>query len=120
MKLFFLGCAIILLLLSQLSRAACEKDVARISVNSLAPCDGWIVKDSQMQEFAKNKDTLELTKQLVKLSETEVEFYKRRSYSQAVELEKAETRRFWSTAAGFTLGVILTGVAAKAAIEVSR
>jgi hypothetical protein len=126
MKLFAITLAVFLLLLSQLSRAQNVSKVPKGTTLTTTE-DVWIVKDSQMQEFAKTHDKLELTEklvktneQLLKLSDTEMEFYKRRSQSQAKELDKAESRRFWATAGAFALGVVLTGVAAKAAIEASK
>ena len=107
--------------------AACEKNVQRINTGTSSPCTGWIISDDQMQSFAKDSEHLELSQrinkvneQLIKLSETEIDYYKSMSKARAKDLEKAETRRFWSNVGFFALGVVLTGVAAKAAIESTR
>lgn len=126
MKLLFIGCVIILVILSNLAKA-CDVDVKPIKSGTTVNCDAWIVKDSQMKEFAKNDDKriiaeklLEQHKQLLKLSDSEIEFYKVQSQSRGKELNKAETKRFWTNIAYFGLGVVLTGVAAKAAIEATK
>lgn len=126
MKLLFIGCVIILLVLSNLAKA-CESNVKYVKSGTVLNCDTWIVKDSQMKEFAKTDDKLIITeklleqhKTLIKLSNEEIEHYKVQSQSRGKELAKAETRRFWSNLGHFALGVIITGVAAKAAIEVTK
>lgn len=126
MKLLFIGCVIILVILSNLARA-CDVDVKPIKSGTTVHCDAWIVKDSQMKEFAKTDDKLiktetllEQHKQYLKLSNEEIEHYKVQSQSRGKELDKAETKRFWSNLGHFALGVVLTGVAAKAAIEVTK
>lgn len=120
---------IIALLFSVPGFADCEKSVTKEPAGTTIKlnCDVWIVTEDKMQEFARTDDKLkaeqgisQLNKQLLSLSAAEVEFYKSRSKSQSKELEQSESRRFWSTAAGFTLGVILTGIAAKAAIEATK
>lgn len=118
--------ALLLLLISEYSRAECP-NVVRINTGTVSPCNGWLVSENQMQEFARNSDKLaneqgisQLNKQLLSLSAAEIEFYRNRSKSQSKELEKSESRRFWATAGAFALGVIITGVAAKAAIESAK
>lgn len=126
MKTFLFSCCILLFLVTQCAEAACT-NVQKIKAGTPAPCDGWIVSEPQMKDFAKQTDQLEIQKnihkvneQLIRLSETEIAYFKRQSQVRAKELEKAPTRQFWSNIGYFTLGVVLTGVAAKAAIESSR
>lgn len=102
-------------------------NVTKVAKGNPAPCNGWHVSDPQMQDFRKQTDQLQIQKdihkvneQLIKLSETEINFYKSRVKSQAKELDKAESKRFWTQAGAFVLGVVLTGVAAKAAIEATK
>lgn len=109
------------------SSYACDKNVLKVSVGNPAPCEGWHVSPNQMQKFHKameqkpvQVDINKVNEQLLKLSEVEIEYYKQKNKSQVKELDKAETRRFWSNVGMFTLGVVLTGVAAKAAIESSK
>jgi len=130
MKLLFISLAFLLLFVSQCAKAKaaeCPKNVQRISEGTAAPCSGWIVKDEQMQTFARTSDQLELEKQTTKLNEQllrlnqdEIEFYKKRATVATDKLENADKARFWSNLGYFMLGVALTGVAAKTAIEVSK
>lgn len=106
---------------------ACPNNVQKIKAGEPAPCSAWLVSEPTMQEMARNKDELETSKKLIlaqehlqKLTEEEAEFYKRRASAREKELEKAEVRSFWKTAGAFALGVVVTGLAAKAAIEASR
>jgi hypothetical protein len=106
---------------------ACPNNVQRIGTGESSPCSGWLVKDSQMQVFTKNSDELVKTKELVeaqdkllKLSEAEMEFFKRSSRKAREEAFKAEGKAFWTGVGGFALGVVLTGIAAKAAIEAAK
>ena len=57
---------------------------------------------------------------IVRLSEREVEYYKSKSTSTRKELEKSDNKRFWTNLGHFALGVVLTGIAAKAAIESTK
>lgn len=118
---------IIALLFSSPGFSGCVEMVEKVQKGNPAPCQGWHVSPEMMQEFARKDDKLkyewqlhQLSKQLLSLSAAEVEFYKERSKSQSKELEQSESRRFWSTAGAFALGVILTGIAAKAAIEATK
>lgn len=106
---------------------ACPNNVQKIKVDERSVCNGWLVSESTMQKIAKTDEELEKTKKLVlaqehlqKLSNAEIEFYKQRSKAQQRELEKAEIKSFWKTTGAFALGVVLTGLAAKAAIEATR
>lgn len=106
---------------------ACPNNVQKIKAGEASPCNAWIVSEPTMQKMAKTDEELEKTKKLVqaqehlqKLSNAEIEFYKQRSRAQQKELEKAEIKSFWKTTGAFALGVVLTGLAAKAAIEATR
>lgn len=117
---------LIIALLFTTSAFACP-NVQRIKNGTSSPCDGWLVQDSTMQTFAKTADELELTKKLVqaqehlqKLSNAEIDFYKQRTKRTEKALSQSETQKFWVAAGAFALGVVLTGVAAKAAIESTR
>lgn len=119
-----IGC-LCALLISRCAQAC--PNVTKVSVGNPAPCTGWHVSEPQMQVFAKQTDQLQLSQdlnkvneQLLKLSDREIEFYKSKVKSQSKELEKAETKRFLSSTGAFILGVVITGVAAKVAIEATK
>lgn len=128
MRTFLLLCAAILLLISQLSRAGeCPMNVQKIKAGTNSPCDAWIVSEPTMQKIMQTDEQLELQKKLQlqmehlrTLDQKEIEYYKVQSQSVQAKLEKEDGRRFWSNLGYFTLGVVLTGVAAKAAIESTR
>lgn len=132
MKLLAFLLAVLLLVVSNLSHAngeiyTCTQNVKWLEGTNTVACSTWVVRDAQMQKFDKamtENVTLrklnETNNQLLKLSEAEMEYYKRQSKAAQKELDRAETRRFWSTAGAFALGVVLTGLAAKAAIEAAK
>lgn len=128
MKLIIVIWCILLLLFATISPSfACDKNVTKVAQGNPAPCSGWHVSEPQMQDFAKQTDQLQLAKdmnkvneQLIRLNETEIEYFRNKSVVRGKELEKAETRRFWSNLGYFALGVVLTGVATKAAIESAK
>jgi hypothetical protein len=98
----------------------CPKNVQKVD-----SC--WIVSEPQMQNFAKMDDELELQKKLqlqqehlIKLNNAEIEYYKKQSNDNAKALQKSESQKFWLGVGAFALGVVLTGVAAKAAIEATK
>jgi hypothetical protein len=107
--------------------ADCPKNVQRIPYGSVAACDGWLVSEPHMQKLTRTDEELEKTKKLVqaqellqKLTAEEVEHYKQQSKSHQQELRKAEQKHFWVGVGAFALGVVMTGIAAKAAIESTR
>lgn len=99
---------------------ACEKTVQYTLAGTVTKCDAWLVKDSQMQEFAKQTDLLKLSEQSARLSEREIDYYKKRYEQRTEELNKAENKRFLYITGAFVLGVVVTGLAAKAAIEATK
>jgi hypothetical protein len=117
---------IALLLISNIA-LACPNNVQTIESGEKSPCKGWVVSPDTMQKMARTDEELEKTKKLVlaqehlqKLSEAEIEFYKGRGKTLQKQLEKAETKQSLTGVGAFALGVVLTGIAAKAAIEATR
>lgn len=105
----------------------CPQNVSKAKPGAVVPCDAWVVSEQQMQEFARTEDKykIEVTRGLTLeklrlLDEQEIEFYKVRSSSLQKEVNSGESKRFWSNLGFFVLGIVLTGVAAKAAIESSK
>ena len=92
-----------------------------------APFDGVLSDSAQMKEFRQinetnkllDKQVLEL-KDLSLLKDEKIEIYKSSLEQANTKLEKNEKYTFWSNIGYFALGVIVTGVAAKAAIEATR
>jgi hypothetical protein len=118
---------ILTVLLSFNVLAECPQNVQKVKNGTVANCDGWLVSEPTMQEMARNADVVETQKKLVqsmehlrKLDLDEIEHYKKRSTEAHKALSQSEKQRFWVGVGAFALGVVLTGVAAKAAIEASK
>lgn len=110
-----------------LSQAFACPNVQKIKTGTSAPCDGWLVTPEKMQDFAKSADELEVSRKLILAQEhlrtldvAEIEFYKRKTKEAHKQLAQEEVRSGWKTVGAFALGVIVTGFAAKAAIESTR
>lgn len=106
---------------------SCPQNVSKAKSGAVVTCDAWIVSEPQMQEFVRTEDKYKIEvnrgltlEKLRLLDEQEIEFYKVRAKSLEQQVNGAETRKFWSNLGYFILGVVLTGIAAKAAIESSR
>lgn len=98
-----------------------------LSKGDVAPFDGVLLKDNVLQELYKNKETLQIVENKVlslkELSYTQEEIIKvHRSQIKEhnKELRRERRKNFWSNVGYFTLGCLLTGVAAKVAIESTR
>ena len=116
-----------LILTLALTSNALAQNVQRIDQGTPAPRSGWLTSDSFVQDAARNKDLVEAKdKQILKLEHLRVldmgdmEHYKTRAKQLEKRLDKEETKRGLYTAGAFVLGVIITGFAAKAAIESTR
>jgi hypothetical protein len=116
----------LILMLLVLSNALAQS-VQKLDKGTPAPFSGWIITDKIAQDSARNVDLLEAKeKQILKLEHLRVldagdmEHYKQRSKHIEEQLHKQETKQYWANAGAFALGVILTGLAAKAAIESAR
>lgn len=122
MKIFL---ALLLITSTALACPPNTQNVSRVKAGTTltTACDVWIVTDPAMQTFAKNADELEVSRKLILAQEhlrtldvAEIEFYKKKTKALAQE----EVRSSWKTVGAFALGVIVTGFAAKAAIESTR
>jgi hypothetical protein len=89
--------------------------------------DGVLVDAPQMKEFRQineDKKNLELQnlklKDLSAVQDERVELYRQQAQSLNSELAKSESRSFWKSIGYFGLGVLVTGLAAKVAIESTR
>jgi hypothetical protein len=109
------------------SLTANAQTIQRIEKGASSPISGWVITDQIAQDAARNKDLLEAKEQkILKLEHLrvldtgDIEHYKQRSKALEDRLHKEETKRFIHTAGAFALGVLLTGIAAKAAIESTR
>jgi hypothetical protein len=128
MRIFLYGLFVLILVHFFLAPAfSCPQNVQKVKSGTTTNCDGWLVSEPKMQEFSKQHDELELRRKLQlqqehlrKLDLEEIEYYKLKNKHTQSALEKSESQKFWSNIGMFSLGVVLTGVAAKAAIEATR
>jgi len=116
--------SLVLALLLTTSAYSCPNNVQKVKSGTIANCDGWLVSEPAMQDFAKTDEKLEKSAKLIleqeylqKLTEAEVDFYKKRSTEVEKALSQSERQKFWIGIGTFALGVAITGIAAKAAIE---
>lgn len=116
----------ILLILCLLS-SSLNAEMVKLDKGQSAPFDGILSDAAQMKEFRQlNEDKKNLEAQNIKLkdlaliNEERVGLYRVQSELLNKELSKAETRSFWKSIGYFALGVVVTGMAAKVAIESTR
>lgn len=92
-----------------------------------APYDGILADKKQMEKFREinekkkllEKQNIEL-KDLALTHEERIKFHQENANFYKKELRIQESRTFWAKVGYFTLGVVVTGFAAKTAIEASR
>ena len=92
-----------------------------------APYDGLLADKRQMEKFREinekkkllEKQNIEL-KDLTLTKDQRIKFHQENADFYKEELRKQESRTFWAKVGYFTLGVVVTGLAAKTAIEASR
>jgi hypothetical protein len=106
---------------------ALAQSVQKLDKGTPAPFSGWLITEKVAETSARNVDLLEAKeKQILKLEHLRVldagdmEHYKQRSKDLQKQLHKQETKQYWTNAGAFALGVLLTGLAAKAAIESTK
>jgi cell shape-determining protein MreC len=120
---------ILLIILSLNSAFAydCSKNVHKAQAGTTINCPAWIVSDKQMQEFVKVdeenpllKEKISLQEKKLFLTETELEIYKDNNKALKKEVSKMERKSFYTNVGYFVLGALLTGFAAKVAIETTK
>lgn len=106
---------------------ACPNSIQTIKTGTISPCDCWLVSEPKMQELAKTTEKLAISEKLIlaqehlqKLTQGEAEHFKKRSEATEKALSQSEKQKAWIGAGAFLLGVVVTGIAAKAAIESTR
>lgn len=121
-----LGWLLLILIAFSATAQACP-NIQKLKTGTTSPCDGFFVSSDKMQELAKNADELELSRKLVlaqehlrKLDLGEIEHYKSQSKAAHKALSQSNAQKVWLGIGAFALGVVVTGFAAKAAIESTR
>jgi len=102
-------------------------EMTALNKGQVAPYEGILVDAEQMKEFRKineDKKSLELEnlklKDLSIINDQRIDLYKTEVKRVTEDLSRSEKKAFWQSAGTFVLGVIVTGFAAKVAIEATR
>lgn len=103
------------------------QDIVELNKGDAAPFRGALVSPEQMQEFRQiNEDKKRVDLQNIKLkdladvNEQRIDFYKSEVKNVQNQFARERTKHFFEKIGYFALGVVVTSVAAKAAIEASR
>lgn len=119
--------SIILTIILTLNTSFACDNVQEIKQGVPAKCDGWLIKESQMQKFTKTYDEHKLLteksallEQRKVLTDIELDIYKSNNKQLQKEVSRMEDKAFYSNIGYFVLGVLMTGFAAKVAIESSK
>jgi len=102
-------------------------EMTALNKGDTAPYQGVLIDSEQMKEFRKineDKKSLELEnlklKDLSLINDQRIELYKTEVKQVREDLSRSEKKAFWQSAGTFVLGVLVTGFAAKVAIEATR
>jgi len=103
------------------------QQMIKLDKDQKAPFTGILSDAEQMKSFRKTNEELKLTqkqnitlKELSVVQERQIELYKEESTSFRTQLRREQVKSFWAKVGYFALGVFVTGLAAKTAIEASR
>lgn len=98
-----------------------------VKKGEVASFDGVLVSKEQMEEFRRINEENKLLKEkvltlenIVKIDEIKLKYYADELTATRSLLIAEQANDFWAKAGYFALGVIVTGVAAKSAIESTR
>jgi hypothetical protein len=101
--------------------------LVKLEKDTPAPFTGVLVDQTQMKEFRAIDTRLKLMetqnsslKELNLRLEDRITYYRKESSSRDAELTRVKFKSFWTNVGYFTLGVLITSFAAKAAIESTR
>ena len=92
-----------------------------------APYTGVLIENTSFNNLVKSEKQLKVVeKQNIVLKDLRIVLEERVDYHQGVakgyrtELQRSEIKRFWTNMAYFGLGVLMTGVAFKVALEITE
>lgn len=100
-----------------ISLSCLAQDAIAIKQGEIAPFSGNLIKTERLEEFYKSHKKLPLLEAQIELEKQRLELYKDRVRSTEKELTRAKTKAYLGTIGGFALGVIITSIAARAALE---
>ena len=108
------------IILFLISLSCLAQDAISIKQGEIAPFSGNLIKTERLEEFYKSHKKLPLLEAQIELERQRLELYKDRVRSTEKELTRAKTKAYLGTIGGFALGVIITSIAARAALESVR
>lgn len=115
--------ALIALLIVKLAHA----DMIVLKKGEIAPNDGILVDAAQMKEFRQTNEEKKLLnlenlklKDLSDINSQRIDLYKEQVKQSTDALSSSERKGYLYNVGFFVLGVVITGFAAKAAIEATR
>lgn len=85
-----------------------------------APFSGTLIRNERVNELVKAEKRNILLEELSIKQDQRVEIYRTEASRLETQLARAQFKSFWTNVGFFALGVVVTGVAAKAAIESVR
>lgn len=112
--------SMMLILLLMLSTTISAQDAIRLDKGQTAPFSGNLIKTEKLEQFYKSHKKLPLVEANLSLEMQRIDLYKDRLKITEKELTRAKTKGYFATLGGFLLGVVITSVAAKAALESTR
>lgn len=112
--------AMMLILLLMLSTTINAQDAIRLDKGQVAPFSGNLIKTEKLEQFYKSHKKLPLVEANLSLERHRIELYRVRLRKTESELTRAKIKGNLKTIGGFLLGVLVTSVAAKAALESTR
>lgn len=92
----------------------------KIKKGEPSPIDGVIITETQLVIYDTSLHSNVALKELSSLQDMRIEQYRKDLSEAKSELNKAVFKGYLGTAGGFVLGVLITGFAARAAIEATR
>ena len=110
----------LILSLMILIRTSSAQEVIRLDQGQVAPFSGNLIKTEKLEEFYKSHKKIPLLEENYELEKQRTSLYRDRIRDTEKELSKAKFKGYLGAVGGFVLGVVITGVAAKAAIEATR
>ena len=96
------------------------QDAIALNKGDIVPFSGNLIKTEKLQEFFKSHQKLPLVEAKLELEAQRNSLYKDRLRDTEKQLSRANLKGNLGTIGGFILGVVITSVAAKAALESTR
>lgn len=111
---------VVLMILLMISTKNSFAQAVALNKGDIASFKGVLITEEQLKSYDKSERLVPELKQLNDLHDLRHELYKKELSEARSEINKARFKGYVGTVGGFLLGVIITGVAARAAIEATK